>query len=36
MVQGVGFQCMAYCDQDGKWRNAFNNEELFGEIYILE
>ncbi len=36
MVEGVGFRCMAYCDKDGKWRNAFTNEELFGDIYILE
>jgi hypothetical protein len=36
MVQGVGFRCAAYRDQDGKWRDAFNNEELFGEIQILE
>jgi hypothetical protein len=36
MVQGPGFRCMAYCDHDGKWRNAFNNEELYGEISILE
>ncbi len=36
MVQGVGFRCMAYCDEEGRWRNAFNNDELFGEITILE
>jgi len=36
MVEGVGFRCMAYCDKVGKWRNAFTNEELFGDIYILE
>lgn len=36
MVEGVGFRCMAYCDKNGKWRNAFNNEELFGDIYLLE
>ena len=36
MVQGVGFRCAAYRDEDGKWRGAFNNEELFGEVQILE
>jgi hypothetical protein len=36
MVQGVGFRCAAYRDPDGRWREAFNNEELFGEIQILE
>jgi hypothetical protein len=36
MVQGVGFRCLAYCDEDGRWRDAFNNEELFGAICILE
>jgi hypothetical protein len=36
MVEGVGFRCMAYCDKVGKWRNAFTNEELFGDIYIVE
>ena len=36
MVQGVGFRCAAYRDLDGRWRAAFNNEELFGEIQILE
>lgn len=35
-VQGPGFRCAAYCDQQGRWRNAFNNEELFGDIQILE
>jgi hypothetical protein len=36
MVQGIGFRCMAYCDEDGKWRHAFDNAELFGDIRILE
>jgi hypothetical protein len=36
IVQGPGFRCMAYCDEGGAWRNAFNNEELLGEINILE
>jgi hypothetical protein len=36
MVQGAGFRCMAYRNGDGKWRGAFNNEELPGAIRILE
>lgn len=36
MVQGAGFRCMAYRDQDGKWRSAFDNDELAGDICILE
>ena len=34
-VQAVGFRCTAYCDENGRWRDAINNEELFGEISIL-
>jgi hypothetical protein len=36
MVQGVGYRCAAYCDEDGRWHDAMTNEELYGEIYILE
>ena len=36
MVQGSGFRCMAYRNQDGKWRGAFDNEELPGAIRVLE
>lgn len=36
MVEGIGFQCMAYCDKYGRWRNARSHAELFGEIRILE
>jgi hypothetical protein len=36
VVQGIGFRCVAYRDAEGCWHNAFNNEELFGEIHILE
>lgn len=36
MVQGVGFRCMAYRNGDGKWRGAFDNEELPGAVQILE
>lgn len=35
-VQGVGFRCSAYRDQAGNWRDAFTNDELFGEIQIVE
>jgi hypothetical protein len=36
MVQNRDSRCMAYCDEYGLWRNAFNNEELVGEIHLLE
>lgn len=36
VVQGPGFRCVGYCDQEGRWHNAFDNEELFGDIKILE
>jgi hypothetical protein len=36
MVQGTGFQCMAYRNSDGKWRGAFDNRELPGAIHVLE
>ncbi|HEX3624541.1 MAG TPA: hypothetical protein VH280_03855 [Verrucomicrobiae bacterium] len=36
MVQGMGFQCMAYRNADGKWRGAFDNRELPGAIRVLE
>ena len=36
MVQGLGYRGMAYCDQDGTWRNAFNHFPLMGRIYLLE
>jgi hypothetical protein len=35
MVQGSGFRCMAYRNQDGKWRGAFDDEELPGAIRVL-
>ncbi|HEV2453955.1 MAG TPA: hypothetical protein VGY98_06815 [Verrucomicrobiae bacterium] len=35
MVQGSGFRCMAYRNQDGKWRGAFDDEELTGAIRVL-
>lgn len=36
MVQGIGFQCMAYLGGDGKWHQAFNGQELPGMIRLLE
>jgi len=36
MVQSLGFRGMAYCDQDGAWRNAFNHSRLFGRVYLFE
>lgn len=35
LVQGINFRCVAFCDQQGRWRDAFNREELFGDIHIL-
>jgi len=36
MVEGADFRCMAYRDQAGCWRNAFNHVELPGKIHIWE
>jgi hypothetical protein len=36
IVEGTGFRCMAYRDPEGKWRNAFNHEELSGDVQLLE
>jgi hypothetical protein len=35
-VQGIGFRCMAYQDQAGKWYEAFCNWALPGPIRVLE
>ncbi|HXC35806.1 MAG TPA: hypothetical protein VNV43_08020 [Candidatus Acidoferrales bacterium] len=35
MVQGSGFRCMAYRNREGKWRGAFDDEELPGAIRVL-
>ena len=35
MVRGPGYRCMAYCGADARWHNAFNNEELYGDIRNL-
>jgi hypothetical protein len=36
VVEGPGYRCTAYRDAAGKWREAFCNEELFGDIQIVE
>jgi hypothetical protein len=36
MVQAEEFQGMAYCDEAGKWRTAYRDEELSGDICIFE
>ncbi len=36
LVQGIGFKCMAYRDQDGIWREAAGNDELPEPLQILE
>ena len=36
MVQGINFRCVSYRDLHGRWRDAFNQAELFGDIRILE
>ena len=35
MVQGIGFKCMAWRDGEGKWRTAFENPVLPGNIRIV-
>jgi len=36
MVQVEDFRGMAYCDEEGKWRTAYRDEELSGDISIFE
>ena len=36
LVQGACFRCVAYRDHHGIWRDALNNQELFGEITVIE
>jgi hypothetical protein len=36
MVRGIDFVCMAYFDENCKWRNAFSHAELYGVTHILE
>lgn len=36
MVEAESFRGMAYRDEDGKWRNALNNEFLSGPVNLVE
>jgi len=36
MVQAFGFRGMAYRDEQGLWRTAFNHIALAGDVCILE
>ena len=36
MIQGIGFRCMGYRDEQGKWRSAFSHVELLGNIRLAE
>jgi hypothetical protein len=36
MVRGLDFLGMAYRDEEGKWRNAFNHNEVSGDICFFE
>ena len=35
LVQAAGFRCIAYCDQNGTWREAFNHREIPGQVQVL-
>jgi len=35
-VQCPGFRCLAYLDEDGKWRTVFNNEILTRVLVICD
>jgi hypothetical protein len=36
MVWGAGQKCMAYQEQDGSWRRAFDGQQLTGNVVIVE
>lgn len=36
MVAGDDFVCMAYCDENGIWHNAFTHEELPSDVQFFE
>ena len=36
MVQGAGFKCMAWHDANGKWRTAFENQILPGNVRVVD
>lgn len=35
LVQFVGFRCMAFLDESGKWRSAYDGRELPGFLFIV-
>jgi hypothetical protein len=35
LVQFKGYRCMAYQDDDGKWRSLFTGKELTGFLHIV-
>ena len=35
-VQGEGFRCLAYRDEDGHWINYHNGEPLKGNVRVVE
>lgn len=36
LVKVGQYQCMAYCDENGRWRHAFSHAFLPGEVQILQ
>jgi hypothetical protein len=35
-VQGVGFRCLAYRDQNGAWIDYHSGAPLMGEVKVVE
>jgi hypothetical protein len=35
VVKVSGWRGMAYCGEDGKWRDAYQHEQLVGEVRII-
>jgi len=35
-VQCPGFRCLAYLDEDGKWRTFFNSEVLPATVIVID
>jgi len=36
LVQFEGLECLAYCDETGKWRSLFEDQELPGFVYVID
>jgi len=36
LVQSDGFRCMAYRDKEGKWRDYYHQDELTGNVKLVE